>query len=428
MAYNASGLGFSTIGLDGVNLTLTYTVNTTSAIGSGYTPETPGAPFALGQVARAVDGSEYVFVKHAQATTVGQVGFMDTSWNFTTITSTNAAGLDGAYVGVASQLAASAASGDYGWVQVKGGCPALNVAASTLANAELFTSSTAGRLTSTSGGVPISGVVLTAAEGGTAGNASATVNYPVIGGPSAGGGTLPVFGNETITALNTVGAGTITAAGIVGGVTARGGAQAGAAFTDTTDTAANLVIASPTMTIGQSWEWLYQNNTNATATITGGTGVTVSGITQVPENSWARFLVTYTAASTFTVASIAEGQISAVPPAQYTTSALSTGTLAAGVITGAAFVVLVNSGATPGTQTTRTAAQMLADTPGAQVGFTYMLRIVNTGAGTLTLAGGTGVTVSGTATVATNVFRDYTVNFASATTATITSVGSGTSP
>ena len=59
-----------------------------------------------------------------------------------------------------------------------------------------------------------------------------------------------------------------------------------------------------------------------------------------------------------------------------------------------------------------------------------MFRIVNTGAGTLTLTadGGATVTLTGTATVATNVFRDYTLTFTSATAATIQSVGSGVSP
>lgn len=105
------------------------------------------------------------------------------------------------------------------------------------------------------------------------------------------------------TALNTVGAGTITAAGIVGGITTRGGSQAGAAFTDTTDTAANIIAAQPGLVnkIGTSFEYLYENNTNAVATITGGTGVTVSQITTVPAGMSALFLVTYTAAATITM-------------------------------------------------------------------------------------------------------------------------------
>lgn len=126
-----------------------------------------------------------------------------------------------------------------------------------------------------------------------------------------------------------------------------------------------------------------------------------------------------------------------LPEAKFTTSALAAGTLVAGAITGAGLTVLQNTGATPAAQTVRTAAQMIADIAAATgalaaniVGLSYILRIVNTGAGTLTLTADAGptVTITGTATVAQNVFRDYIVTFTSATAATIQSVGSGVSP
>lgn len=105
------------------------------------------------------------------------------------------------------------------------------------------------------------------------------------------------------------------------------------------------------------------------------------------------------------------------------------GTLPAGAITGGDFVVLISSNATPGTQTTRAAAQMYGDDPSAYPGGAYVLRICNSGAGTLTLAGGTNVTISGTATVATTTFRDFLVAY-SGTPAiplvTITNIGLGT--
>lgn len=235
---------------------------------------------------------------------------------------------------------------------------------------------------------------------------------------------------EVNTALATVGAGTITAAGIVGAMVSRGGAQTGTPFTDTTDTAANIIAALTAANIGDSWEFTYINNTNAVATITGGTGVTVSGATVVPAGSWARFLVTYTAGATVTMVAQSVGQMSGLAAAKFTTAAKSVGTLAAGDITGAEFSILQNTGATPGAQTVRTAAQMLADIPGGYVGMVVMFRIINTGAGTLTLTadGGATVTITGTATVLTNVFRDYTLTFTSATAATIQSVGAGTSP
>lgn len=115
---------------------------------------------------------------------------------------------------------------------------------------------------------------------------------------------------------------------------------------------------------------------------------------------------------------------------QFKTAALVAGAVAAGQLTGADFCVLQNTGAVPGAQTVRTAAQMFADIPGCYVGYSAMFRIVNTGAGTYTLTADAGatVTISGTATIAQNVFRDYVLTFTSATAATIQSVGSGTSP
>lgn len=108
---------------------------------------------------------------------------------------------------------------------------------------------------------------------------------------------------------------------------------------------------------------------------------------------------------------------------------VTAGTLSAGDITGGPDVTLISSNATPGTQTTRTAGQMYADDPLAYPGFGYKLRICNSGAGTLTLAAGSGVTLTGTMTVATATFRDFAVVYggtSGAPTVTITNVGLGT--
>ena len=106
------------------------------------------------------------------------------------------------------------------------------------------------------------------------------------------------------------------------------------------------------------------------------------------------------------------------------------GALPAGAVTGSSDVTLVSSNATPGTQTFRSAAAMLADIGGGVVApYSYNLRIVNTGTGTLTLAADSGATVTlgaGTYTVPTNTFRDFIVAFPTSTTATVTTVGVGT--
>lgn len=108
---------------------------------------------------------------------------------------------------------------------------------------------------------------------------------------------------------------------------------------------------------------------------------------------------------------------------------VTVGTLAVNVLTGGSEVVVITTNAVPGTQTTRTAAQMFADDPTAYVGQGYMVRVCNSGAGTLTLAGGTGVTISGTATVATATFRDFSVVYSGSVgipLVTITNIGTGT--
>lgn len=102
------------------------------------------------------------------------------------------------------------------------------------------------------------------------------------------------------TAITTAGAGTLTAAALVGGVITRSGPTT--AFTDTTTTATLLAqgMTAPA-TIGQSWVVTYRNTTAFAATISGGTGVTVSGQASVPGFATADFLITYTAAATFTM-------------------------------------------------------------------------------------------------------------------------------
>lgn len=116
--------------------------------------------------------------------------------------------------------------------------------------------------------------------------------------------------NRVITALSTVGAGTITAAGIIGQYTQRTGAQLSAAFTDTTDTANAIAAALPTGAgTGTSFPWTYTNLTNAPATLAGGSGVTVSAITVIPPNSFANFLWTRTGTSAFTAVGTEQGYL-----------------------------------------------------------------------------------------------------------------------
>lgn len=104
--------------------------------------------------------------------------------------------------------------------------------------------------------------------------------------------TAPTFG-----VLATNGAGTLTAALMAGGLTSR--TTVAAAATDTTDTAANIVAAIGSLVnkVGTSFRYIYQNNSTAPVTITGGMGVTVSGITVVPPGFTVEYLISYTAAT-----------------------------------------------------------------------------------------------------------------------------------
>lgn len=116
-----------------------------------------------------------------------------------------------------------------------------------------------------------------------------------------------------------------------------------------------------------------------------------------------------------------------VPNAKFTTRAMSSSTAAAGDLTGAKFVTIHNTGANPGTFTTRTAAQMIAD-GFYSTGDSFMLRVVNAqGTGVLTVAAGDGnVTITGTATLAINSFRDFIVTITAATTLIMQSSATGT--
>jgi hypothetical protein len=114
---------------------------------------------------------------------------------------------------------------------------------------------------------------------------------------------------------------------------------------------------------------------------------------------------------------------------QLNTAALSTSTATANQLSpvgSQGIVIMNNTGGTPGTYTTRTAAQMVADS-NFKGGETYLLVLNNfQGTGTLTLAGGSNVTVSGTATVAANTGRIFTVVVnAAATAITITGLAFG---
>lgn len=112
------------------------------------------------------------------------------------------------------------------------------------------------------------------------------------------------------------------------------------------------------------------------------------------------------------------------------TNTSSTTAPAAKLVGGDAEVVLALTGTlTAGaTLTTDTAANILAALPNYYIGQTYTLRIINESGGAFswTVAGGTGVTVTGTATIAQNTWREFQVTVTSNTAVALQSVGTGT--
>lgn len=118
--------------------------------------------------------------------------------------------------------------------------------------------------------------------------------------------------------------------------------------------------------------------------------------------------------------------IPTLPASQFVANSTSGATTAAaGDLTGAAICCLNLSAVGAANYTTRTAAQMFADLPNAQVGQTWLIIINNSSGGTTTLVGGTGVTVTGTATMATGTTRIFTARITGVAAITLQNMGGG---
>lgn len=231
---------------------------------------------------------------------------------------------------------------------------------------------------------------------------------------------------EVNTAISTVGAGTLTAAGIVGGLITRSGSTA--AYTDTTATAAQIVAAIGVTRAGATFRFTIKNTVAFAETLAGGTGITLSGLTVVPPLSVANFLVTVTSVSAVAIVGIDTQPLCNLPATQFTTIATDTTiTAAAGALTGASHVVYQTTAAGAGgiALTTRTAAEMFGDIPNCQIGTSFLLTLVSQGGGTVTLTAGSNVTITGTATVATKTTRTFVCTFTSAAAITMQSVSKG---
>lgn len=229
------------------------------------------------------------------------------------------------------------------------------------------------------------------------------------------------------TALATVGAGTLTAAALLGGVITRTGPVA--AYSDTTSNGTLLDSALGTNAItGFSRLIEFKNSTAFAATIVGGVGVTVSGRTVVTPNSVGQFLLTRTDTGTYTLVGIlvAPQAIFGVQALIATADDGTTQTLTAAMIIGGLQTFHQTLGGTTPALTLPLGADMDTALPDMRVGQSYMLRIVNTNSGTATVVTNTGWTLTGTLTIATNTWRDFVITKTGTGTYTGKQVGTGT--
>lgn len=110
-----------------------------------------------------------------------------------------------------------------------------------------------------------------------------------------------VYSNRLVTTLATAGAGTYTAAALLGGFIARD--PAGSARTDTTATGAQLDAAASNLAPGGFFDVTVKNTADASELITlaGGSGVTLIGTITVAQNETAVLRFVKTAAATYDV-------------------------------------------------------------------------------------------------------------------------------
>lgn len=173
---------FGTLPTLGVDVTTAgYDQPYTATASNPNNPEYPAPPFSIGQTINLSAGGAAIYAQTATATSI-------TQGNFCYINNLSlAAGLTSAIAATAGQAAilgvamATLTTGQFGWFQTRGVCPAgLSVTASVAPNVTLHTSATAGVLTSTAvtgTSFPINNIATTTTSAATAGA------YPaVIGG------------------------------------------------------------------------------------------------------------------------------------------------------------------------------------------------------------------------------------------------------
>ncbi len=272
-----------------------------------------------------------------------------------------------------------------------------------------------GAFTSTAVGTYFAGTCVLAAATGDA-TVPLKLNGQTSSAATVGQGRDPVN-----TAISTAGAGTLTAAGIVGGVITRTGPVA--AYTDTTATALQIIAAIPGSADGEAWLLYIKNTVPFTSTLAAGTGVTLSGQGLIPANSVGVFLITRTSSTAVAMRGIGIIPMTTNPLLVNTAdTTVGAATLTAAAIAGG---LITRSGSVAAyTDTTATADLIIAAKPNVNIGDSWLLEIKNTVNFNETLAGGTGVTVSGITIVPPLSVGRFLVTYTAASTLTVVGIGS----
>lgn len=128
-----------------------------------------------------------------------------------------------------------------------------------------------------------------------------------------------------------------------------------------------------------------------------------------------------------TVDAIAARAALVLTPAKYSTGALESAAIPAANLVGADSVIYDNTGTTPGNLQFPTAAALVAALPAALrvAGYSYNLGIRNSSgsANTATITTNTGITLTGTMTIAQSTTRNFVVTLTSTSAVTVQSVG-----
>lgn len=217
---------------------------------------------------------------------------------------------------------------------------------------------------------------------------------------------------------------TITDAEAIGGVIDRVGATAD--FEDTLPDATAWQAAWIGGGVGQSYVLTLRNLTAYTQTVAEGAGVTSNPNIIIPPSCVQSLLVVWTSGG-IEIFGMSADRIDAKAPFVLRELDATTGELPAAMLAGADQIYIETVNALPGEQQLPDMSAVAALMGDAAPGQSWALRIMNSGAGTLTLTADTEATftIVGTMTVAQDKYRDFLIQITNAWTATITSVGSG---